>query len=168
MATVIIFNSGVVDTKKTNMLCCGTCLDKGFVSFSGLTQPYICDDVRNAITYERPLPAGCAFTRERSERKATRSMRRVAMFDRRTHPGASIDYGVISCERSSKRQRTVLRELCLYAYTCFLYRGVLFLLWNIHSMHIYTETQLMIILHRLRRAQRACSATKHVLDTTCS
>ena len=80
MATVIIFNSGVVVTKKTNMPCCGTYLDKGFVSFSGLTQPYICDDVRNAITYERPLgggyvftyerhlPAGYAFTRERSER----------------------------------------------------------------------------------------------------
>ena len=68
MVTVIIFNSGVVATKKTNMPCCGTCLDLALISFSGLTQPYICDDVRNAITYERPLPAGYAFTRERSER----------------------------------------------------------------------------------------------------
>ena len=91
MVTVIIFNSGVAITKKTNMLCCGTCFDKGFVSFLGLTQPYIYNDVRIVITYERPLGGGCVFTRERSERKATRSMRRVAMFDRRTHPGASID-----------------------------------------------------------------------------
>ena len=110
MVTVIIFNSGVVATKKTNMPCCGTYLDLALVSFSGLIQPYIYNDVRNAIAYERPLPAGCVFTCERSERKATRSMRRVAMFDRRTHPGASIDYGVIFCERSSKRQRTVLRR----------------------------------------------------------
>ena len=110
MVTVIIFNSGVVATKKTNMPCCGTYLDLALVSFSGLIQPYIYNDVRIVITYERPLPAGCVFTRERSERKATRSMRRVAMFDRRTHPGASIDYKVILCERSSKRQRTVLRR----------------------------------------------------------
>lgn len=68
MVTVIIFNSGVVATKKTNMPCCGTCLDLALVSFSGLTQPYIYNDVRNAITYERPLPAGCVITRERSER----------------------------------------------------------------------------------------------------
>ena len=110
MVTVIIFNSGVVATKKTNMPCCATCLDLALISFSGLTQPCIYNDVRNVITYERPLPAGCVITCERSEHKATRSMRRVAMFDRRTHPGASIDYGVILCERSSKRQRTVLRR----------------------------------------------------------
>ena len=89
MVTVIIFNSGVVATKKTNMPCCGTYLDLALVSFSRLTQPYIYNDVRIVITYERPLPAGCVFTCERSEHKATRSMRRVAMFDRRTHPGAS-------------------------------------------------------------------------------
>lgn len=73
MVTVIIFNSGVVATKKTNMPCCGTCLDLALISFSGLIQPYICDDVRNAITYERPLPAGCIFTRERSERVVSAS-----------------------------------------------------------------------------------------------
>ena len=68
MVTVIIFNSGVVATKKTNMPCCGTYLDLALVSFSGLIQPYIYNDVRNAITYERPLPGRCVFTRERSER----------------------------------------------------------------------------------------------------
>ena len=68
MVTVIIFNSGVVATKKTNMPCCGTCLDLALISFSGLTQPCIYNDVRNVITYERPLPAGCVITCERSER----------------------------------------------------------------------------------------------------
>ena len=122
MVTVIIFNSGVVATKKTNMPCCGICLGKGFVSFSGLTQPYIYNDVRNAITYERPLPAGCVFTCERSEHKATRSMRRVAMFDRRTHPSASIDYGVISCERIVSVSALFFGELkraILHTYASF-------------------------------------------------
>ena len=90
MATVI-FNSGVVITKKSVLTHCGILLDVALNSFCGLTQLYICNDVRNAITCERPLGGGCVFTRERSERKATRSMRRVAMFDRRTRPSASID-----------------------------------------------------------------------------
>ena len=109
MATVI-FNSGVVITKRSVLTHCGMLLDVALNSFCGLTHSYICNDVRNAITYERPIAAGCTFTRERSERKATRSMRRVAMFVRRTLQSASIDYTVILCERSSKRQRTVLRR----------------------------------------------------------
>ena len=142
MVTVIIFNSGVVATKKTNMPCCGTYLDLALISFSGLIQPYIYNDVRIVITYERPLPAGCVFTCERSERKATRSMRRVAMFDRRTHPGASIDYGVISCERIVSVSALFFGELkraILHTHASFRYRGGSHIPYEITSSLITTQ-----------------------------
>lgn len=68
MAIIIIFNSDVVNNNKIDMTNNRNYLNERVISFLGLLLSRFCVKSTYIITYERPLPAGYAFTRERSER----------------------------------------------------------------------------------------------------